>query len=587
MMWKPKHKPPKGLEPSNMVSETPDLYISLISTPKLKPKITAEYLDRDLRFRLEVFEEECQSFKFCFHNNDYSRGEVVISLFVDFFQKNLEKFRNYDVDVSFFINTFKNFDTIGIFREIIQLQEPPFFDPSIFFLTLLVKCDERFGELVAGYNVFASAINTLINFEGNERRVIKNLINLILAIIPYHRVIDPLYVDFTDNFSDIISKIDEFSLYDDVKQRIVSTLTYYADPLPDFYPEFLGVVINDMSHSSLKYAFLTSSSIIRKSPEFLIILIELDVINKLFEFKKVTIREADTLFPTIDFANAIIDSLEALKSMNKHVFKKSQLSDSGELTLSDQASEENKDVKEMSKKSQSNQKSEHEKGSKSDQKNVPVNDDQSDQKNEDENESEVNEGSSEEFDVSSVIKLSELTFEKIFASFDFGEIREGLNSSNSQAAIAALRFVTLTLPGSLKDLIIACGNFCNLLDSITISLRINNEEQIISSLACLQKLVLYEPKMTIQFLNFEFNDMIISLLKSDVNSYIEGVFSFFDEFLDNEKANVRSVNDFFMGLFDSGLSEILNALVNGKKKKLSKRAREIRTKIDDISKKQD
>lgn len=81
--------------------------------------------------------------------------------------------------------------------------------------------------------------------------------------------------------------------------------------------------------------------------------------------------------------------------------------------------------------------------------------------------------------------------------------------------------------------------------------------------------------------------MIISLLKSDVNSYIEGVFAFFDEFLDNPKANVRSLNDFFMSMIDSGLYDVLNTLVNGKKKKISKRAREMRTKIDDISKKQE
>lgn len=581
MMWKPKHKPPKGLEPKSLVSETPDLYISLISNPKPKPKIIAEFLDRDLHFRLEHFEEQCQSFKFCFHNNDYSRGEVVISLFVDFFRNNLEKFQSYDVDVSFFINTFKSFDTIGIFREIIQLQEPPFFDPSIYFLNLLIRCDERFGQLVADYNVFPSVIITLINFEGNERRVIRNLINLLLALIPYHRGLDPLYIDFTDNFSQIMSRIDEFSLYDDVKQRIVCTLTFYADPLPDFYPEFLGVVINDMSHSSLKYAFLTCSSIIRKRPEFFVILTEIDVINKLFEFKKATIREADTLFPTIDFANAIIESIDTLKKMNKHVFKRSQINENGELVKPDHTKgEEEEEDKEKS----------PQKVDKKDQKSEPSKGSQLNQKSEPENEGEENvenPENDENFDVSSVIKLSDLGFAKVFSSFDFGEIREGLNSSNSQAAIAALHFVTITLPESEKDLIIACGGFCNLLDSITISLRINNEEQILSSLTSLRKLVLYEPKMTTQFLNLDFNDMIISLLKSDVNSYIEGVFAFFDEFLDNPKANVRSLNDFFMSMIDSGLYDVLNTLVNGKKKKISKIAREMRTKIDGISKKQE
>lgn len=591
MMWKPKHKPPKGLEPKSLVSETPDLYISLISNPNPKPKITAEFLDRDLHFRLENFEEECKSFKFCFHNNDYSRGEVVISLFVDFFRNNMEKFQTYDIDATFFINTFKDFDTIGIFREIIQLQEPPFFDPSIYFLTLLIKCDERFGQLVADYNVLSSVIVTLINFEGNERRVIRNLINLLLALIPYHRGLDPLYTDFTDNFSDIISKIDEFKIYDDIKQRIICTLTYYADPLPDFYPEFLGVVINDMSHSSLKYAFLTSASIIRKRPEFFAILVEIDIINKLFEFKKATIREADTLFPTIDFANAVVESLDALKKMNKHVLKKTQFNESGELKSS--SSKEENDLDQEIEKSQGSDLSKKSEAKKENQANEPTKESQSNQKDESTKGNEETEGNDENdendenFDVSSVIKLSEYPFTKVFESFDFSDVRESLNSSNSQAAIAALHFVTITLPESLKDMIIACGGFCNLLDSITVSLRINNEEQILSSLACLQKLILYEPSMTTQFLNLDFNDMIISLLKSDINSYIEGIFSFFDEFLDNPKASVRSLNDFFMSIIDSGLYDVLNTLVNGKKKKISKRAREIRTKIDNLSKKQE
>ncbi|KAK8887827.1 hypothetical protein M9Y10_038884 [Tritrichomonas musculus] len=563
MMWKPKHVPPKGLEPKNMVSETPDLYISLISNPKPKPKIIAEFLDRDLRFQLNHFEDECRSFKFCFHNNDYSRGEVIISIFVDFFKSRLEQFKTYDIDVTFFINTFKEFDTIGIFREIIQLQEPPLFDPSLYFLNILVRCDERFGQFVADYNVLSSIINTLMNFEGNERRVIKNLINLLLAIIPYHRSLDPLYVDFTDNFSGINSKIDDFSLYDDVKQRIVCTLAFYSDPLPDFYPEFLGVVINDMSHTSLKYAFLTCASIMRKSPEFLIILIELDVITKLFEFRRATVKDADTLFPTIDFALAIIETLDALKKTNKHVFKKSYLGESGELNQSTESKESD----------ESDESDESEKESKSESKN--------------ENEENEENKDEENFDVSSVIKLSELTFEKVFASLDYGEIRDGLNSSNSQAAIAALHFVTITLPESKKELIISCGHFAQFLDSITISLLAHNEEQILASLTCLQKLVSCDPKMTTQFLNLDFNDTIISLLKSDVNSYIFAIFSFFEELLDNKDAPLRSINNFFMSMMDSGLFEVLNLLVNGKKKKVSKRAREIRTKIDDAANQHD
>lgn len=534
--YTPKHTPPKGLEPKTMVSETPVFFVDLNMSPPQKPRIAAEYLDKDLNFRLQDFEDECSSLKFCFHNNDHSRAEVIISIFLQFFKSNMQTFSTHDVDITFFINTFTKFDTINIFRQILQLQEPPLFDPCVYFLTQFAKCDQRFCQLLADHNFLASITTILTHFEGAERRVMKNLANLLLYIIPFHRSIDPLYTDFTENFQSIISQIDKFQLLDDMKQRIVCTITNFADPIPDIYPDFIGTVINDLTHTSLKYAFLTCAQIVRKSVDFILILYELDIINKLFDFRKTTLSEVDALYPLIDFALAVLGSSELICQMkvthDQEQEAKVKKPADNELVFPDKLSE--------------------------------------------------NEEEEEKPDIFATFDFDNMKFENLFSHFDFGEIRDGLHSTNSKAAIAALQFVNKTLPGTMKSLINSSGSFCNFLDAVTVSLYINNETQIVESLNCLRNLLKYEPKMTTQFLNLDFNDMIISLLKSDVEIYINGVFAFFDEMLNNKDAPIRNINNFFLSMVDSGAYTCLNKIMNDEQKPdLARRARLIKQKIAD------
>ena len=493
--WKvfgPKHVPPKGLEPSKMVSEVPEFFAERSNLPNTKPRIEKEYLDRDLHFQLENFEEHCKSFDWCIRNNDKSRGEVILSLFLTFFSENMETFLSHNVDLDFFIDTFKKYEFIANLRQIIQFQEEPLFDPAIYFLTQLVKCDERFTKFIAEYDLASAIIITLANFEGNERRIFKNLIHLELAVLPYHYILDSKYQDFLDYYQQAFETFKRLFVEGDIKQRMVCTVATFAEPIPDVYPDFLGVVIKELSAQNLKYAFLTVSQIIRKSPDFFLIIDELDIITQLFDFRRGTLRDNDALFPVIDFALALVD-------------------------------------------------------------NCP-----------------------EDYDVN----------EKVYSRMDFGEIRDGLNSTNPKCAIAALQFVDKTIPATISQLSDACGNFGLFMDSITTSLRMNNEEQLLLSLIVLRKLVQNEPVKTTQLFNIDFNEILVQLLKSDIVSYIDGIFLFFEELLDNPNAPIRNVSNFFLSLADSGINEPMNKLkVSQMKKKIPRRAREISTKIDAIEKK--
>ncbi|OHT06667.1 hypothetical protein TRFO_25197 [Tritrichomonas foetus] len=490
-MYKPKHTPVKGLDPKTMVSELPTFFTEKQTGPNTKPKIEGAFLDKSLNFILEHFEDHCKGFAFCNKYNDVSRAEVIISIFVSFFKDNLKTFQSHNVELDFFFDMFKTHETIGIMRQIILFQEPPLFDPTIYFLTQLMKCDDRFIEFLADHDLGSAAIMTMANFESMERRVFKNLVNLALEVLPYHHRIDSTYQDIVDHYKNAFKKCDDFYMHNDVKQRIVCIVTTFADPLPDLYPDFLGVVIKELSDQNLKFAFLTCSQIVKKCPDFFLILSELDVIKQLFEYRKGTVRNVDTLFSVLDFVFTLIE----------------------------------------------------------------------------------------------VCKNEEERMAKIYAFFDFGEIRDGLNSSNNKSALTSLSFVEKTIPATLKNLIEACAGFPMLLDAVTTSLRINNEERVLKSLIVLRKLVQIEPKMTTQLFNLDFNDMLIDLLKSDVDVYVDGVFCFFEELLDNLQAPVRNVSNFFLSLADSGITEPLITIKNSKKKKLAKRARSLMDKIDEIEKK--
>ena len=275
----------KGLNPKKMVVEKTPVHYGLPKRNKPKPKVAVHFVDKELQFQLEHFEDWCKNFSASYNNIDVSRCETILSLFVTFFKSGRDVFEKNEVDLSFFFDAFKKSDAFTHFRHVIQLRDEVLLDPLIYALWCMFRCDERFGAFFGELDFAACLLHAIKNFESSDKRVFTNVVNLFLGFLPYHYLCDEKFEGFVEVLDEAFAKLDAMGIPTSVKAEVLFLVVDTAEPMPDAYPQFLSVLLKpeNLTKESLLFTVLAVAKMIEKDSEFGMIIRDLSLIDPFFD----------------------------------------------------------------------------------------------------------------------------------------------------------------------------------------------------------------------------------------------------------------------------------------------------------------
>jgi hypothetical protein len=272
---------PKGLEPDRMIVELLHVHVGIPPYTIPKPQIDSSFLHKRLNFQLELFEDWCKNFRFCMTNHDMSRAEVIIALFIGFFRERQQIFTSHSVDLDFFFQIFNKAQLYGDFRNVVQLDQNCLYDPMIYLIGLMGKCDARFLAYFAERDFALAVLSSIVHSETSELRVFRNATHLLLQLFQFqHLVADP-FVEFFELYERAFEKLDEMKMPSFLKSEILFSVVFQSDALPDYYIPFGMILIDpaNLTDQSLLYAASSLAVMINKSPEFATTLYDIGVID--------------------------------------------------------------------------------------------------------------------------------------------------------------------------------------------------------------------------------------------------------------------------------------------------------------------
>jgi hypothetical protein len=262
----------KGLEPEKMVAQLRHAWVGLPHLPPSRPQIVSAFLHKRLDFHLDQFEDFGKNFTFSFTHHDKSRCEVILSLYIAFFRDRLELFSKNEVDVTFFLTSFKESDAYSQFRHILQLQHETLFDPLVFLLSVLGQCDDRFLQFFGGLDFALALGNAIANFQFDDARIFRNSVYVFIELFQFHHLFDDSFSEFLELYPSIFEKLDQYSMPRSLKSEILFLFISRGPPLPDLYPDLLPILTDCLSIDCFPYAAAALSAMIAKSPEFAAVL---------------------------------------------------------------------------------------------------------------------------------------------------------------------------------------------------------------------------------------------------------------------------------------------------------------------------
>ena len=459
----------KGLNPKKMIVEKTPVHYGLPKVTKPKPKVAVHFVDKELQFQLEHFEDWCKNFSASYNNIDISRCETILSLFVTFFKRGRDVFEKNEVDLSFFFDAFKKSDAFSHFRHVIQLRDETLFDPLIYALWCMFKCDERFAVFFGELDFAACLLHAIKNFQSKDKRVFSNLVNLFLDFLPYHYLCDNTFEGIPDILDEAFSKLDEMQIPTSVKAEILFIIVDTADPMPDVYPQFLSVLLKpeNFTADSFLFTVLAVSRMIEKDEEFGMIVRDLCLIDPFFERYSEWACEG-ARYGILYFVTVLI-----------RIFGESDTSES-------------------------------------------------------------------------VRKL-----------VDVHDIALAMNSTNSSLATVGFH-VALTMHSTIiKKLVDDMGQFWLLIDAIVASMKRDRTEQITAALEMLVFTARHASNQMIKFLNDDFNQTLVDLLKGDVEAVQNEILCFFDVFLTTGDVALSQLGSWCLEFEDHGGRDALVRIARG------------------------
>jgi hypothetical protein len=258
----------KGLDPDQMVVPLHHAHVGLPRLFPVRPQIPSAFLHRRLDFRLDQFESYGQNFTFSFTHHDISRCEVILAIYINFFRDRIELFANNEVEITFFLESFKQSEVYGEFRHILQLQHNVLFDPVIFLLSVLGQCDDRFLQFFGGLDFAIALANAIANFELKDARVLRNAVHLFIDLFQYHNLFDDTFEDFREVYTELFQVLDANSMPPFLKTEILFLFVAQAPPLPELYPALFPIFTESLSVDSFPYFAASLSHVVRKCPDF-------------------------------------------------------------------------------------------------------------------------------------------------------------------------------------------------------------------------------------------------------------------------------------------------------------------------------
>lgn len=478
----------RGMDPKQMKAIILPLEIGLQKIPVQKPIIKACFLDRELNFHLDAFQGYCKNFNTSYKGFDFLRCKAGITNFLNFFTENKNKFQHYSVEIQYFLDTFMSSGFLSSIRDIIQMREEPLYDPTVYFCSLLLECDDRFAPYLANYDIVPCLANSLARIETDDQRVFQNTVNLFLSLLKYHQSVDEKYEDVLEHFDTIFDRLDEFKIETKLRARIIYTLVAYgAESISELYPTFVIHLMTFLEPSSIYYTAATFAQMLFKVHEFFTVLYDNPILSTFFDCYNQNHPDDATL--------TILMLVRALL---------------------------------------------------------------------------VSSGPDK--------KVQCLNF------LNYDDLRYSLNSSNSSVATFALKLVLHAFPEALDPTIAACGQFFRLLDSIIMNMRISQNEQIETAIQVLILLARYKCADLIRFVNNDFHETCISILKSDIRDQQEGILALYEEIYSNKESSRQVTARFFMDVLDEGGDDILRQLKRSKDREFGNYVRDVYTKINDLQK---